>query len=116
MKLTEFQFSYHHETARCLLSTRNIGSKTYFYFEIEGKGRGRGRRDIALTTLVSPGRILGEEGSDPVSLATELLRDIYSHGEPQRRKPSDQESDLLLESLVVWIRRNRAEATGDSDL
>ena len=113
MRLTEFQFSYHHENTQCLLSTRNVGVETHFYFEMEGKGRGRGRRDIALTTRVSPARILCQDGAAPVSLATELLGDVYSHGEPQRRKPADRESDLLLESLVAWIKRNRAEADAD---
>ena len=112
MSLTDFTFSYPHETTTCQLSTRNFDTQVCFYLAIDGPGRGKGRRDIALTTRVSVGRIVRKDIVDAASLARELFEDIYSHGEPQRRKPQDGDSDCLVEALVAWIRRNRGEVPG----
>jgi hypothetical protein len=76
MNLSEFAFSYRHETAECQLSTRNVGLDVYFYFAIDGPGRGQGHRDSALTTRVSTTRILRKDVVDSVALATQLLVDI----------------------------------------
>ena|SRR5579871_2382080 len=116
MSLTDFKFSYQHETSTCRLSTRNLDTEVYFYLAIDGPGCGKGRRDIALSTRVSVGRIVRKDIVDAVSLARELFVDIYSHGEPQRRKPQDGEGDRLVESLVAWIRRNRGEVSAGDEL
>jgi len=105
--LTAFMFCYPHENTECQLSTRNVDARVFFYFAICGAGRIAGREDIALTTQVSVPRIIRTDLVEPQALAAELLLEIYSHGEPQRRKPSTEDRDLLLQSLIMWICENR---------
>ena len=106
-RLTNFAFSYHHESSECCLSARNVDGRVFFHFTVRGAGQRAGREDGVLTTRVSVARIVRDDVVDARTLAAEILLDAYSHGEPQRRKPGPADENLLRESLIAWIRRNR---------
>jgi len=108
--LTEFAFSYRHESSECRLSSRasSAGIEPTFFFSVHNADHSVGRYDgVQLSMRISPDRVRRADLVTAEVLATEILDEIYSHGEPQRRKPSEADRTRLGTSLETWIRENR---------
>lgn len=105
--MSTFAFSYLHERSECRLVSRNVAERVDLHFVVGEAATPPAHADIALTTRVCIPRIVHVESVDVQALAAEMIDDIFSHGEPRRRKPGARDRERLHVALSTWIRLNR---------